>query len=393
MRTKKNNVSVLTDFPSKGTLSESGIMRSFIAISMALVAGCSDNLADDPVGPEDNHGDLTGGIDDDGSVARLLPQVCSSRAWPEVLVEAKDTDLAVVSMTHGAAVLAVPRTGGSLRGFLIDGRGLVIGNPTGTKIIGGNFTGLSATVADGRVVVGLVDGANVSVNVLRDDLGDFRSLASVNGSFVGDATVMHARGERITATGGANGMYMSSFDSAWAPSGTELLARSVPTSMTSTVYGNDAMVAWSTTTECHLQRYASNIHSQQSFACANPRVATNYDDRSGQLVFEQGESIMISDINVSATNELEKSNTLAPFGRAPRIVFDGTRYWISYLNVRGEIVVGYLDGKNTLVSMAVDGTQPFNDAYEIAIVNGGLWVYAVDAETGFNAHKICLSRE
>jgi hypothetical protein len=368
-------------------------MRSFIAVSMVLMAGCGDNTAGDPAGPQDDHGDLTGGIDDDGSVARLLPEVCASRAWPEVLAEAKDTDLAVVPTAHGAAVLAVPRTGGALRGFLVDGRGQVIGNPTGTKIIGGNFTGLSATVADGRVVVGLVDGANVSVNVLRDDLGDFRSLASVTGSFVGDATLMHARGTRITATGGANGMYMSSFDSAWAPSGSALLARSVPTSMTSTAYGNDAMVAWSTTTECHLQRYASNIHSEQPFPCANARVASNYDDRSGQLVYEAGEGIMISDIQVSAHNELATQNTLVPRGHAPRITFDGTRYWISYLNVHGDVVVGYLDGKNTLVSMAIEGTRPFNDAYEIAVINGSLWVYALDAETGFNANKICLSRE
>jgi hypothetical protein len=393
VRTKKNNVSVFTDFPTKATLSDSGIMRSFIAISMALMAGCGDNLADEPAAPQDPHGDLTSGIDDDGTVARLLPQVCSSRSWPEALVEAKDTDLAVVPMTHGAAVLAVPRTGGSLRGFLLDGRGLIMGDPQGTKIIGGNFTGLSATVADGRVVVGLVDGNKVAVNVLRDDLGDYRTLASVNGSFVGDATVMHARGERITATGGANGMFMSTFDSAWAPSGSEQLARSVPTSMTSTAYGNDAMVAWSTTNECHVQRYASNVHSQQAFPCANSRVAVDYAARSGQLVYEQGQSIMISDINVSATNELEVSNVLAPVGRSPRIVFDGTRYWVSYLNVRGEVVVGYLDGKAQIVSTAVDGTRPFNDAYELAFVNGAIWVYALDAETGFNANKICLARE
>src|SRR5687768_5458709 len=106
-------------------------MRSFVAISLALITGCGDNLAGDPTDPAEENGDLTGAVEDDGIIPRLIPEVCASRAWPEVYFDAKDSDLAVVPMTHGAAVLAVPKLGGDLRGFLVDGRGLVMGDPTG----------------------------------------------------------------------------------------------------------------------------------------------------------------------------------------------------------------------------------------------------------------------
>ena len=32
------------------------------------------------------------------------------------------------------------------------------------------------------------------------------------------------------------------------------------------------------------------------------------------------------------------------------------------------------------------------DAYELAFVNGAVWVYGLD-DTGFNASKMCLTRE
>lgn len=367
-------------------------MRSFFAISLALMAGCGDNMGE--TGPLADHGSPEGAVEDDGSVARLIPEVCAVRPWPEVVLEDKNLDLAVVPMAQGAAVLHVPKSGGKLSGFLVDARGLIMGGPaTGTTIIDGEFTGLSANVVDGRLMVGLTDGVNASVNVIRDDLGDFRKLTSEPASFLGDTTVMYARDTRITTTGGATGLVMTSFDGAWAPMGSEVFARSVPTSMTSAAYGNDAMVAWSTETSCHLQRVASGISSEQNFACRNGRLATDYDARAGELVWEGGDNVMLSNIRPSTHNEIANDKVLAPNATSPRIAFDGHRYWVSYLNVHGDVVVGYLDADDTLVSMAIEGTRPANDAYELAFVNGGVWVYAHDGETGFNATRLCLARE
>ena len=95
---------------------------------------------------------------------------------------------------------------------------------------------------------------------------------------------------------------------------------------------------------------------------------------------------------MSAHNEIANQLLLAPGAKAPRITFDGTRYWISYTNLRNDIVVGYLDETNHLVSTAIEGMRPMQDAYELAFVNGAVWVYGLD-DTGFNASKMCLRRE
>ncbi len=361
-------------------------MRSFFAISLALVAGCGDNLG----GPETLPADQApeNGNEAADPVQRVRPEVCGVRSW-DVVYDAKDTDLRAVGTPTGAAVFMVPKAGGILRGFLVDGRGLVVGNQDGQKIRGdANFTGLSATRVDDRYVVGLVTGNQISVNAIRDDLGDYRELTVVPGAFVGDSTVMHSRNTRITATGGSTGMVMSTFDSNWAPMGSEVVARSVPVSMTSASYGNDAMIGWSTDNECHVQRIASGVESMQPYPCHNSRLALDYASRGGWMVYEVGERLMIAKIAVDGHNQIANEQQLARFGSSPRIAFDGQRFWASYVDFHGDLVVGFIDENGTLDSTSISGTRPLAGAYDLAMIGGSPWVYAID-ENGVGATHLC----
>lgn len=362
-----------------------------LSLALALVAGCGDNLTlgDDP-GDHDFGG---GALDDPTTIAKLVPEICAARAWPDIIMESKDADVRAIPMEQGVAVLHVDRNGGPLRGFLADTRGLVIGDRQGVKVLDGRFTGVSATQVDGRLIAAVVEGMNVRVNVLRDDLGDFRLLETISGNAIGDTTIMHARGNRVTAVGGVTGIVSSSYDQAWAPMGTEVIARSVPDSnMTSAAYGNDAMVAWSSGGECHLQRVASGFHSSQNAPCPNARLATDYYSRGGQLVYEGGDGLLRADIRVSSHNEIANENILVPHGKAPRIAFDGVYYWVSYLNFHGDVVVGYLEEDGSLLSMALEGVRPADGAYDLAVIDGSVWVYTADT-AGFSANRICLVRE
>lgn len=365
-------------------------MRHLFALSLVLM-GCGDNLGGDGAGTEDL-GDLGGAVEDNGVVGKLVPQVCAARSWSEVQTASKDVDLTVVPTAGGAAVLHVPRTGGMLGGFLLDGRGLIVGDPAGTEIMEGKWTDVSASVSDGRLVVGLTDGTSTTISILRDDLGDYRKLTRTDGALLGDAVVMTARDTRFTATGGTSGMLKTTFDSGWTAMDTEVFSRSVPTGMTSAAYGDDGMIAWSTTTSCHLQRISSGIAATQDFACTDARLATNYADREGELVWQGGRSVMLSNIRADAHNEIANVKVLAAEGTSPRVVFDGERFWVSYLNKSGVLIVGYLDDSDTLVSTSVD-LRPLPGAHELVVMDGTLWAFAFDAETGFGASRLCLVRE
>ena len=76
-------------------------------------------------------------------------------------------------------------------------------------------------------------------------------------------------------------------------------------------------------------------------------------------------------------------------GHAPRIVFDGSRYWVSYIDNRGQVIVGYVDGNNHVVSLSLDGPEPQRNAYELAMIDNAPWVFTLDS-TGYQAHRLCL---
>ena len=108
------------------------------------------------------------------------------------------------------------------------------------------------------------------------------------------------------------------------------------------------------------------------------------------MLYEEAGNVMISDIRIGGESEIANTQLFLDKARAPKIVFDGTRYWVSYINERDDVVVGTLDtATGTLVSMALEGTQPMTEAYDLAVVSGAVWVFAVDG-TGANAQRLCL---
>jgi len=72
-------------------------------------------------------------------------------------------------------------------------------------------------------------------------------------------------------------------------------------------------------------------------------------------------------------------------------VFDGSRYWVSYIDARGDVVVGYLDANNQLISMGIVGGKPAHDAYELVMVDDHPWIFTTDPTNGYMAHRLCLT--
>ena len=363
-------------------------MRPSLAIVVTLVGGC----ATEPDALDSRRTEATpGGLQDTNVVRRLVPEVCGSRRWDTVQPASKDLDLAVVATKLGATVLAVDRAGGNLDGFTLDGRGLIMGNVQGTKIRSDQrFTSVAAGVTDGRLVANLVSTDNkVHVTTISDDLSQEREIGLLDGSFSSDLPITHIRGERTSAVGGAAGMLLTTFNKVWTQTGIEPIARDVPTAMTGAAFGADTMLAWSTASACTLERVGANITSTLPAPCANPRLAASYAFHNAKLMWEQGEHVLFTDIDVNQTNELASEHVLAR-GSSPRIVFDGQRYWGSYLDTNGNVIVGYLNDKASLSSITLADVQPMHDAYDLALLEDGVWVFSTDG-AAFTAQKLCLT--
>lgn len=361
-------------------------MRVLLALPLALAA-CGDNLSG-PLDPNTDGVDPSGATETD-TTARYAPAICDVQSYPTVQVDSLDSAVRAVPFDGGAALFMVPKTGGVLRGVLVDGRGSVVGDPAGTKLAGdAAFTGLAASRVDERFIVNVVAGDRTRITAVRDDLGDVRELADVEGALVGDRTMMQVRGTRVATTGGPKGMVATSFDMEWTEMGTGVVAQSVPISMSSAAYGTDAMIAWSTTTECHLTGVGSQIEATQPYACKNNRIAVDFAQRGGWMVYERDGSIMIARIDATRHDMIASQQLLVAYGRSPRIAFDGKTFWASYIEPHGNVVVGMIDETGDLDSTAVDGLTPATDAYDLAVAQGTAWVFAAD-HNGLGGARIC----
>jgi hypothetical protein len=363
------------------------MMRTFFSIVL-LCAACGDNLLDTekegpPVGDDP-------GLED--PYARFVPDVCAARSWPTIAFADRDVDLAVIPTLTGAAVFSVDRAGGPLRGFAIADNGLLETKEQGNTVRDDmTFVGVAAALVDERIVTAAIsDDGKVVVDLVRADLSSTVNLDTTFGTMVADVPMTPAREGRLVAIGDDDGIDGVRFDAGWQAMGEQQISKNAPLSMTATRYREDSMIAWSTSSTCHLTRVSAEITSSQPSPCLNARVATSNAERRGFMVYEEGaDKIMIAEIHVGTGNELAPAQLLVQPARAPKIVFDGSRFWVSYINARQDVVVGYVGKDNTLVSMALEGTQPLADGYELAVLGGFPWVFAVDG-AGANAQRLCL---
>ncbi len=70
-------------------------------------------------------------------------------------------------------------------------------------------------------------------------------------------------------------------------------------------------------------------------------------------------------------------------------MYDGERFWISYLDARGDVVVGFLDEHNKPITMSLGAPQPERAGYELVMIDGASTVFSVD-DKGYTAYSMCV---
>ena len=254
---------------------------------------------------------------------------------------------------------------------------------------------MSASQIDGRLVATAADIGAVRLSLLDDRLGNPREIAKLPLGFIADPAVFMADGARFVPIANDTGLVLHQFDAAWQPiSSQQVATTSEPaTGMTATQFGQTTLAVWSTQNTCNLMMLSTlspNLGSQIAVPCAAPRIAAEAANGTATLVFEGGNAVRL--MHISHTQMGGGSAMVRPGATSPRVVFDGQRYWVSYLDVRGDVIVGFVDGDGQVVSMSLAGPQPQHGAYELAMVDNAPWVFSLDA-TGYTAHRMCIVQE
>jgi hypothetical protein len=333
-------------------------------------------------------GDVPVDVPDGGTNDRVAPEVCWVTGWSTVTFSDLAVDLSVATTPNGVSVVWVPTAGGDLSGINLDRNWRLSANPG--VVQSGTWLRSSVTWFDGTLVTAELESGAVKIFSSQPDLGGSSEIGCPIATAVSKQPLLHASSDTVLLTGWDLGLVVTPYDAALSSQPSMMSVASDPvTALTATELGSKALAVWSTASTCFVEQVmdmATGIGSSNAVPCSSPRVAASSDMVA--LTFEGPSGIYLStgapDTIGSATARL-----LAPGGTSPRVTFDGTRFWISYLDGNGHVVAGYLSSTGELLTTSIT-TSPTHDAYEMLIVNGSPWVFAVDAG-GLAATMLCLA--
>lgn len=363
-----------------------GKMGRFSSILLLLLVACGDNLTDDGVVsglPDQVHPNGNG-----TALPRYVPAVCGVQSWTTDLA-ADAMNVSVAPHPAGAAVLAVPRAGGSIAGFVLDTRMDMI---NATKVpIDGTYTQVTASYLNDRTVAAAVHDDTIVVSLLDENLANPQLLAKVPGRFLAEPAFFHTQSELVMPVVGDDGLWLHRFDkSLTLLDSKHVLATAPATAMTAAQLGVAMLTAWSTESDCHLMltsTYSPGTTAHVESACNAPRVAVDQHTGAGVMVFEGTDGV--HEMPIQQTQFGGASRLVRPGSSAPRTLFDGTSFWVSYLDERGDIIVGFLDANRHLVSMSLAGPKPTAGAYDLVMVGQNPWVLSLGSD-GYSAYRLCV---
>lgn len=365
-------------------------MGRFSAIVFLLAACGDNNVVAPPLGV-----DPLGGVDGTapGPVAlptQFAPQVCGELSWTTSTVNTA-LDVAVVPRAAGAQVLAVPLAGGAMTAYSLD-KAMNLQTISSQLAINDAFTQVSASVVNGQLTATARDATSIRVNLLASDLSSAQQVAKLLPGYVSKPAFQSSDGVSFVPVADDQGLRLERFNGAWQVSTMRVATTDPATGVTAAPMDYSTVAAWATKSSCYMMTMftaSPGPLATMPEACTSPHLAIDSTTQVGQLVYESVDGIRIE--MTKHTSFANASQLLRPEGTSPRILWDGHRFWISYLDQRGDIVVGYLDGGDTghYVSAAIIGAKPVASAYELVLIGGQVWAVSFDA-AGYSAHRMCI---
>jgi hypothetical protein len=367
-------------------------MGRFSSILLLLLAACGDNLTLEGPGP--GPGDEVSPNGNATATPRYVPSVCGVQTWSTNITGDPGMNVSVAARPDGAAVLATPRMGGMLTGFVLDTRMNMVS--TNKLAIDGLFTHVTASFIENRMVSTAVQGGAVFMHLLDNDLTNPQYTAKLPGTHIADPAFYRIQSDLVMPIAGDNGLWLHRFDDSFEPIGSMHVAPTKPVrSFTAAQMGVAVMTAWSTDSECYMMltsTFSGGVDTRVPVACHDPRIAVNQTTGEGVMVFDSPEGVRM--MGIQTTQFGGSARVLREGTSAARTLFDGTNFWISYLDQRGDVLIGLLDGNRqlTTMSLAGEGSKPEAQAYELVMVDNNPWVFSLGNE-GYTAHRMCIATQ
>jgi hypothetical protein len=322
----------------------------------------------------------------------LLPVACDRAEWPTIAASPSAASLAVAANAFGSTIFSVPTAGGDVSAFAVDPKGELLGAPQLLRS-GNPYVSVGATYVGDHLVATAIDASgNTFVDVVAADLSTSTEIAKLPAAYVTKTPMLDVWGTPSVPTLASRELDVTTFDTSFAATQTTAIETTrQPIGVDASQIALDGVVAWSTTTDCHVEILGARgtVTSESvPFPCPNVRVAADPATYTTVVVFETAAGVQFFGAWFANITPLERM--LAPAATSPRIAFDGSHFWIAFLDqAHGELVAGILtEGGEALVTGLA--TSPTRDAFELRIVGGDPWVFTSD-DAGYHARRICLA--
>jgi hypothetical protein len=364
--------------------------RTSATLLLLSLAACGDNLDDGSLGagPDDVvHPSGNGDV-----VPRYVPHVCGVNSWSSVADDPAMNMSVVQRPTGGATLLTAPRAGGSIFGFNLDPRMDMIG--AGQKVLDGTFDNVSVSYVNGRPVTTTAADGAIHINLFDENLNYPQFITKVPGSYVGEPAFYQAQGNIVMPVADDTGLWMYRFDDGLEPIDFKHFKTTAPArSITVSQLGTAMMTSWSTDTSCYLHvntTYEAGVTATAEAPCTDPKIAVNQTNGDGVMLFDSAEGIRLMTLHTTMMGG--DARVIRTDASSPRALFDGTNFWVSYLDARGDIVVGFLDENHNPVTMSLGAAKPDRLGYELVEIEGAPWIFSIDAD-GYSAYRMCVEAQ
>ncbi|MCX5742314.1 MAG: hypothetical protein NT062_07445 [Proteobacteria bacterium] len=306
------------------------------------------------------------------------------------------TTLAAGEVAHAMSIASSP-TGntkmfglqdGAVVGLRLDHGGM---SGTASKLrTGDNLLNVSGTYAgDNLVVATTTTDGTVFVDLVDPNLDKFVEIAKLEGGTIAHTPIVDAQGAWLVPSIDAAGLSLAGFDHHFTQTNLQLFETvQPPIAVAAANFGaGGAVIAWSTAEQCTLAFASSSFSVASSLlhACPSVQLASDAQGGTSVIVFETAEGVMIAQ---APHQHLQPATLLHRNASSPHVVFDGSKYWVSFLDMRGQVIVGYLDADGQLTSSALPLMQPDHDAFDLTVIGGSPYVVAADS-AGYTSHRIC----
>lgn len=319
---------------------------------------------------------MMNGVD---TTSPLAPAQCEATG-PLATAAAANVDLAVATTPTGASLFWVPLASGNLQGIDVasDRTASAV-----TTIATGTFTESSAAYLDGRLLATGLTSSRSLVHDVPQPIAVGTQIGNFAGDHVAKRSLVHVGPDRVVATSCSDVQYHT-FDATWTGiEGTYNHASPQTDHVDITDVGARALTVVSTGTNTMCEYYvgtdkATNASRTSSTPCEAARLASDGADQIAMVIQDSGYVLLV--IDATDTVNAQNAMTVAS-GSAPRVLRFDNRFWVTYLDPAGHIVIGFLDDTNTLLTRTLDDTTATAKGYELAMFDGSPWVFAVDAGT------------